>query len=215
MTHVQLFMRNLRRVAAPGMNLVGWVFAVLWVGSACGPGEVPPTPPPLAAPPQASPKLVPGDVVEVRVFDEEQLSGTFQVQDDGSINFPLLGRVMVAGRAQAELAGTLRDGLARGYLRDPHVSVLVKERKNFEVSVLGQVSQPGSFPWIDRMTLIQAISSAGGLTGTAAGKRIKLTRQTDQGPRTFEVSLPAITKGLSTDLFLVPGDIVFVPEARI
>ncbi|TPV92570.1 MAG: polysaccharide export protein [Myxococcales bacterium FL481] len=195
--------------------------ALLAVGMLAA-GSCAPRPPPVAAPrppigqpPKVSPALVPGDLFEVRVFDEEQLSGTFQVQDDGTIQFPLLGRLEVAGRTQAQLAEAIRMGLAQGYLREPHVTVVVKERQNFEVSVLGQVNEPGSFPWVDRLTLVQAISTAGGLTSMAASKRIRLTRTTDEGRTTFEVSLEAITEGVAEDLFLHPGDIVFVPQARI
>jgi len=81
--------------------------------------------------------------------------------------------------------------------------------------VLGQVNQPGSFSWVDRMTLVQAVSTAGGLTGLAAAKRVKLTRHTAEGPKTFEVSLTAITDGDAPDLYLEPGDIVFVPRSRL
>ena len=193
-----------------------WVVGLLVAICVCtGTQPSEPTTMPSSEPPKVSPALVPGDLFEVRVFDEEQLSGSFQVQDDGSIQFPLLGRLDVAGRTQAELTEVIRAGLAQGFLRDPHVTVVVKERQNFEVSVLGQVNAPGSFPWVDRLTLVQAISTAGGLTPMAASKRIRLTRQIDGGRTSFEVSLQAITQGQTEDLFLHPGDIVFVPETRI
>lgn len=156
-----------------------------------------------------------GDSFEVRVFGEPDVGGSFQVQEDGSIVFPLLGRIDVLGKTQGQLAALLQDQLANGYLRDPQVTVVMTGRENLEVSVLGQVQKPGTFPYVEKLTLVQAISDAGGLTDIAHKRRVKLTRQTDQGQKTFEVSVLAITEGREPDIMLQPGDIVFVPESPI
>jgi polysaccharide export outer membrane protein len=102
-----------------------------------------------------------------------------------------------------------------GYLREPHVTVVMTERENLEVSVLGEVTQPGSFPYVEKLTLVQAISNAGGLTELAQVRRVKLTRKGPQGVGTYEISLKAITDGREEDILLQPGDIVFVPLAPI
>ena len=159
--------------------------------------------------------LTAGDTFEVRVFDEEELGGTFQVQEDGTIVFPLLGEVQVSGMTQAEVAAKLEAALAEGYLRDPHVTVVLTERENLEVSVLGQVQRPGTFPYIEKLTLVQAISEAGGLNELAHARRVKLTRKGPSGVGTYDVSVKAITEGRAEDILLQPGDIIFVPLAPI
>lgn len=156
-----------------------------------------------------------GDGFEVRVFGEEAIGGAFQVQEDGSIDFPLIGRVTVVGMTQADLAAMLEAKLRDGFLRDPQVTVVMTKRENLEVSVLGEVQEPGSFSYIEKLTLVQAISEAGGLTELAQVRRVKLTRKGPEGVGTYEVSVKAITDGRAKDILLQPGDIIFVPLAPI
>lgn len=156
-----------------------------------------------------------GDTFEVRVFGEPDIGGSFQVQEDGSIVFPLLGRLEVLGKTQGQLASMLEQQLADGYVRDPQVTVVLTARENLEVSVLGQVQKPGTFAYVEKLTLVQAISDAGGFTEAAYKRRVKLTRRTAQAQQTFEVSITAITEGREADILLQPGDIVFVPESPI
>lgn len=170
---------------------------------------------PPAKPVDITSGLNTGDSFEVRVFGEPDIGGSFQVQEDGSIVFPLLGRLDVLGKTQGQLAALLQAKLADGFLRDPQVTVVMTGRENLEVSVLGQVQKPGTFAYVEKLTLVQAISDAGGLTDIAHKRRVKLTRQTDQGQKTFEVSVLAITEGREPDILLQPGDIVFVPESPI
>ncbi len=162
-----------------------------------------------------APRFVPGDVFDVRVFDEEQLSGQFQVQEDGTIEFPLLGRLKVEGLTQGEAAASLEERLADGLLKSPSVTVIVIERKSVEISVLGEVAKPGTFPFVERLSLVQAISEAGGLGPVAAPRRVKLIRKGPDGPETYQISLEEITAGKARDIPLEPGDIVFVPESPL
>ncbi len=168
---------------------------------------------PAAKPVDVTSGLNTGDTFEVRVFGEDDIGGSFQVQEDGSIVFPLLGRLEVVGSTQGQLAAMLEQGLSDGFLRDPQVTVVMTARENLEVSVLGQVQKPGTFPYVEKLTLVQAVSDAGGLTEIAYKRRVKLTRRTDAGQQTFEVSITAITEGREADIPLQPGDIVFVPES--
>jgi len=161
--------------------------------------------------------LGPGDALDIRVFDEDRFDGEFQVGDDGNIDFPMVGEVEVRGKTKDEVARLLEQKLADGYIKNPQVSVQVKQRGNREVSVLGQVNEAGSIDYRDGLSLVQAISLAGGLGAFAAPSRVKVTRRTGVGDQTvtFEVSLSAIFNGNAEDLVLRPGDIVFVPESRI
>lgn len=170
---------------------------------------------PPAQPVEVTSGLTAGDVFEVRVFGQEHLGGTFQVQEDGTIVVPLLGPVNVAGMTKAEAAHHLEQLFGDGYLRDPHVTVVMTERENLEVSVLGQVQRPGTFPYVDKLTLVQAISEAGGLNELAHARKVKLTRKGPDGVGTYDVSIKAITEGRAPDIFLQPGDIIFVPMAPL
>ena len=170
---------------------------------------------PPAQPVEVTSGLTAGDFFEVRVFGEEDIGGTFQVQEDGTIDFPLIGRVDVRAKTQGELATLLEHELGQGYIKEPHVTVILTERENLEVSVLGQVHKPGTFPYVEKLTLVQAISEAGGLNELAYARRVKLTRQGPTGVGTYDVSVKAITEGRELDILLQPGDIIFVPLAPI
>lgn len=182
---------------------------------ACTPA-IPPGPPESARA-AASAGLGAGDALDIRVFDEDRFDGEYQVGDDGAIDFPMVGSVEVRGKTKDEVARLLEQKLADGYLNDPQVSVQVKQRGNREVSVLGQVNEAGSIDYRDGLSLVQAVSLAGGLSAFAAPSRVKVTRRTGRGEETvtFDVSLTAIFDGRAEDLVLRPGDIVFVPESRI
>ncbi|MEM6996708.1 MAG: SLBB domain-containing protein, partial [Myxococcota bacterium] len=86
--------------------------------------------------------------------------------------------------------------------------------ENREFTVLGQVNEPGSYPYKDGLKLLQAISIAGGMNPLAQQKRVQLTRETDNGRETFEIDVSAIIGGRE-DPVLAPGDVVFVPESPI
>jgi len=172
----------------------------------------------VALPPSsasASEALGPGDTLEIRVREQEDLTGTYQVGDDGSIRFPWIGQIVVAGRLPSAIADDIEGRLADGWLRQPQVAVLVQERQNREVSVLGQVNEPGSYSFKERLTLVQAISLAGGMNPLALTKRVKLIRETSDGHQTFEIDVTAIIDSRAEDVALEPGDIVFVPESKI
>jgi polysaccharide export outer membrane protein len=157
--------------------------------------------------------LGPGDVFEVRVFREKELSGTFQVAPDGTVDFPLIGSIRVDGLNSSEVSARIRDGLANGYLREPFVTVTVTEFQSKRVYVLGQVAKPGTFRYEEGMTVIQAVTLAGGFTKTARPNSVVVTR--NQGGKEVRIEVPVadISRGTARNLALRPGDIVFVPES--
>ena len=189
-------------------------FLAVFVAIACTPREAP-TPPDTQEAFEQELTFVAGDKISVRVYGEEELGGEFQVQDAGSIDFPLVGAIEAVGLSQNGLARQLEQRLADGYLREPQVTVVVLERANLEVSVLGAVQSPGRLSYVENLTLVQAISTAGGLQPLAAPKRVKLTREGTDGLETIVVSVKDITEGRREDIRLRPGDIVFVPESPI
>ena len=161
--------------------------------------------------PSTNAALAPGDVFEVRVFEEPDLSGSYRVDPEGSIDFPLVGRLQVSGHLPGEIADELRTRLTK-YVRGPQVSVFVKEMNSKRVIVYGQVRNPGMFPFNDPMTISQAISLAGGFTAMALREKVRLSHRDQGSQRVTEVNLRAISDGTDPNQFLSPGDEIFVPE---
>jgi polysaccharide export outer membrane protein len=154
-----------------------------------------------------------GDVFTLQIVGEKDLPREYQVASDGSVDLPYLHTVAVAGLEPQEIARLVRKLLVeKGILSDPSVVVQVKEYNSRRVTILGQVAKPGTFPYTPGLTLIQAVSQAGGLTGIANLDRVNLTRRTDGGSRTVVISISTIMEGRSADIPLQSGDRIFVHE---
>jgi len=155
----------------------------------------------------------PGDVFKMEIVGEKELPQEYQVASDGTVDLPYLERLKVKGLEPQEIARLVRQQLmARKILTDPSVVVSVKEYASKKVTILGQVQKPGSFPYAQGLTLVQAISLAGGLNAIGNKDRVNLTRRTKTGSRTVVLSLDAITEGRSPDIPLQAGDQIFVHE---
>lgn len=154
------------------------------------------------------------DVFEVRVFRHDEMSGTYSVSDEGTINFPEIGIVAVLGKTPAQVEQDIQARLADGYLVNPSVSVLVKEYKSKTVSVLGQVRKPTVVPYTAGMSIVDAISQAGGFTPMARKNAVRVTRTAikEGDDNSFTVPVESIANGKAKPFFLRPGDTVFVPE---
>lgn len=161
----------------------------------------------------SSSALGPGDVVDVRVYQDKELSGTFQVSPEGAMDYPLLGTLNVKGKTPSQLADTIRKGLADGYLRNPYVTVNVKELQSKRIYVLGQVSKPGTFAFADGMTIIHVITLAGGFTKIARDNHVVVTRTVNGSEVRTVVPVDDIREGRAKNFYLIPEDIVFVPES--
>jgi len=157
--------------------------------------------------------LGPGDVFSVRVFGEEGLSGDHQVAPDGTINFPLLGAVDVGGLEPTEVATKIQNQLRdRDLLRSPHVSVYVEQYASKRVSVVGAVAKPGAYPLEPGMTVVQAISMAGGFSSLADRDGTVVTRRMGDETVRYRVPVERVTRGQAEDIEVAAGDIIFVPE---
>jgi polysaccharide export outer membrane protein len=179
--------------------------------AACASAPRSPTAP--AVPDESDATLGPGDVFEVEVFGEKELSGKHRVGEDGKIGFPLVGEVEVAGKTPSQVAETLERALRdQKILREPYVNVFITEHVSKRIMVMGAVSKPGAQGIIPGMTIMQAISMAGGLTPIAAGDSTIVTRRVDGELKRFTVPMESIIEGRADDFPLQSGDIVFVPE---
>ncbi|MEM7433549.1 MAG: polysaccharide biosynthesis/export family protein [Myxococcota bacterium] len=157
--------------------------------------------------------LSPGDVFSVRVFGEDSLSGEHQVAADGTIDFPLIGAVQVAGLEPTEVADKLQTELReRDMLKEPHVSVYVENYASKRISVVGAVAEPGAFALAPGMTVVQAISMAGGFSSLADRDGTVVTRRVDGQTVRYRVPVERVTRGQAADIEVAAGDIIFVPE---
>ncbi len=157
--------------------------------------------------------LGPGDVVDVRVFNEPDLSGTHQISPNGTIRLPLVGVVRAAGCTADQLAVRIQQAYNERYLKDADVSLFVREHNSSKIYVLGQVARPGPYPFDGRMTVIDAVALAGGTTKLADADDTRVTRTGADGKQTVViVRAGSIGQGKEPDVALQPGDIVFVPE---
>lgn len=141
-----------------------------------------------------------GDSVEVKVFQEPDLSGEFTVESDGNINYPLLGRVGVASRTTSGVETQLRQGLSAGFLVNPDVRVTVVAYK--PIFVGGEVKRPGEYPFKPGLNAQQAVTLAGGMTRFASEKYYIQRNETGPDDR-FRAT---------ADTSVYPGDIITIEE---
>jgi protein involved in polysaccharide export with SLBB domain len=152
------------------------------------------------------------DTFEVRVYGETELSGMFRVATDGTIDYPLAGRVAVAGLRTGEIQQALVNKLKDKYLKDPQVMVTIKDRNSQKISVLGQVGHPGQVSYYPNMTIVDAIASAGGFTGIAAKNSVNLRREVGGKIETHIYRVADISEGRSQNVMVLPGDVLVVDE---
>lgn len=176
------------------------------------PSPAQPTPTPAPASPQY--KVGPGDVLDVTVFGNEDLSRTTTVQTDGSISVPLLGDVAVAGLGVEEVEARLEELYGRDYLVNPQVEVRVREYQSQQVIVVGEVANPGKKPLRGATRLIDALVEAGGFKPTASGE-VVVTRSDgtfEDGGKTLRLRVAGANPGprerAALEVVLRNGDIV-------
>ena len=154
-----------------------------------------------------------GDKINIQVYNEKELSGIYQVSPEGYITFPFIGEIKVDGLNIFTLATKISSKLKEGYLKEPNVTVLIEEFVSKRIFVLGQVKNAGSFPIRRRMSVIEAISLAGGFTNLADLSNVVVTRKGSNGrEKRFVIDIKSIVNGAKENFYLDAGDIVFVGE---
>ncbi|MFA6029290.1 MAG: polysaccharide biosynthesis/export family protein [Elusimicrobiota bacterium] len=165
---------------------------------------------------QTSYRVGPADLLEITVYQEKDLDRKVRVSPEGGITLPLAGAVKVAGLTVAEAEAAVLAKLKR-YLVDPQVSVFIQEYGNKQVYVLGEVKNPGSYPLPTEapLTVLEAVTLAGGFTPYAAVDRTRIVRNVNGRSETLLIEITAITKrgDKSKDLRLQPNDVVIIPES--
>jgi polysaccharide export outer membrane protein len=197
--------------------LILWAIPILF-GATCTSVQSPTLPPRLPTTEtikkaKSAHLLGAGDIVEVRVYRENELSGLYHVSPNGTFNFPLIGTVNANQGGIHELTQEITKRLREKYIRDPQVTVLLKESRSKKIFVLGMVKKPGSFVFESEMTVVQAIALAGGFHSLASHDLV-LIRETEQGnDQKFRIPFKEISQGKAPNSPLEPGDILFVPES--
>jgi polysaccharide export outer membrane protein len=155
--------------------------------------------------------ISPDDVVEILVYGEPDLSITTRIPQDGFVNYPLVGKIKVAGLTERQLEEKLNGVLGEDYLVSPQVNVSV--RQYAKISILGEVKNPGSYEMKEMFTLTQAIAVAGGFTNNADPSQVKIIRMSRGNEKeTIEVDVGQIADKVASDVELKGNDTIIVGE---
>lgn len=142
-----------------------------------------------------------GDVIRVKVYGDETVTGTYKVDDAGTVSMPLVGVLPVAGKTTAQAAASIAAALANGFVRNPDVAVEIETYRPFFIQ--GAVKLGGQFPYVSGMTVRAAVSTAGGYSDTAQRQRATIYRKVGETMQKTVVDL---------DFPIFPGDTIVISE---
>lgn len=165
----------------------------------------------------ASYTLQPGDKLNIKIYpDDEYLKGgEAEVSTEGTITLPLIGKIPVSGKTVSEAEKIVSDTLDEGYLVNPQVVIEMLSYQASSFVVLGQVLKPGTYdfpPGAKKLTLLKAISLAGGFSDIANIKKIRIVRKSTG--ETMDANAEEIISGGASDIEIKPNDVVHVSESR-
>jgi len=166
------------------------------------------------------------DRLRISVYQEDDLTTQTRIDAHGRINLPLLGEITVGGLTATEAQDAIQRGYRDGrFLRNPQVTVSVEEYAPREVSIQGQIRNPGRYtlPIESTFTVVELVTKAGGITDIGKGTAVSITRLNPDGSqKTFTVDVESLIRGKKGQgknednvLLLEPGDIVYIPERLI
>ncbi len=159
--------------------------------------------------------LGPGDLIEVAVYGVPELSQKARISSSGDVYLPLIDYVHIGGLTPEEAQGLIEKKLSEGgFVRNPHVTLMVTESANSVVSVLGEVGRPGIYPVLGERRLLDVISAAGGLT-ERAGSTITVTHRRDPERKDTIRITGEFSQSAEANVSVVPGDTVVVARAGV
>ena len=192
--------------------------AAIVLVSLCGLAAGPATAQPATPPGETSKYLIgPGDMLQISVWHNPELSTNVPVRPDGRISTPLVTDVVAAGRTPEELGHDIETRLKK-FVSDPLVTVMVSSfvgPYSQQVRIVGEASTPKALPYLAHMTVLDAMISVGGLTPYASGNRAKLVRRVGGKETETTLRLSDLLKSgdLSANTELQPGDIIIIPQS--
>ncbi len=156
-------------------------------------------------------RIGPGDVLDISVWKTPDLTREVTVMPDGMIRFPLAGELIAGGLSVEELTASLESRLME-FVSDPIINVSIRQINSSMVYVTGKVNNPGRFLLKDRLTVLQVLSLAGGLTPFARSKKIRIIRKAQGGSRMLPFNFKAVSRGekLEQNIILEQGDVIVV-----
>jgi polysaccharide export outer membrane protein len=154
----------------------------------------------------------PGDVLQIAVWREPELTTKGSVRPDGKIGIPLLGDTQASGLATGQLQERIAEGLSK-FVAEPQVTVIVAEIHSQQVHVIGSVAKPGMYPLVRPLTIVEVLARAGGLVDFAKTKEIRVVRPMNGSSRQFPFNYDDFAAGrdFQQNIQLRSGDIVVVP----
>lgn len=161
-------------------------------------------------------KISGADLIAVTVYEVPEMTRRVRVNASGQVFLPLVGAVDVGGKSMGAAQSLIEKRLA-AYVVKPQVTLFIEEYGNRRVSVMGEVQRPGTYviPTESRMTILEAISTAGGFTPVAAQDKARVLRYVNGSPVKYTIDVRNLAKGENKeeDMVLEPNDVVFVPQS--
>jgi len=156
--------------------------------------------------------IAPEDVLTIEVWKEPEISRTVPVRRDGKISLPLLNDLQAAGLTPTQLGAEIVEKL-RSTIVHPQVTVIVAQMSSLRIYILGQVTRGGAYPLVPDMTVMQALSVAGGFTPYANVKKIHVIRSENGTDKILPLNYREVSSGRKTEqnVHLKPGDTIVVP----
>src|SRR5688572_23058321 len=140
----------------------------------------------------------PQDILMITMFDQEDLTGKYPVDSDGTFTFPLIGRVKAGGLTLRELEAEIKRLLKDGFFKDPQLSVGVEQYRSQKIHIVGEVRNPGTYSLAGDMTLIEAVARAGSTLPSASGEALVVRAKPGQ-----QTSAPVLPNGNESDVTTV------------
>ncbi|MBI5210927.1 MAG: polysaccharide export protein [Elusimicrobia bacterium] len=170
----------------------------------------------LKKPDRADYHINPTDLVTVTVFQQPELERKLRVSQNGTVSLPLIGNVKIGGMTLDQAEALVADKY-KEFVVSPQVTLFISEYAQRKIYVLGEVKAPGSFdlPVESQLTVLEAVTMAGGFTNIAAPDRTKVVRMRDGESQSITIEVSAITKRgeKHKDIPLEPNDVIFVPQS--
>jgi polysaccharide export outer membrane protein len=209
---------NLRLFAKIIPQLIALIAISTMLGCSATPSQIVTQPGDGSNKPQFDYTLGPGDVIDVFVWRNEDLTVQgVPVRPDGKISTPLVEDMTASGQTPKELARNIERQLAK-YIKDPFVTVTVREfrgRLTDQIRVVGEAAEPQSLPYSENITLLDVMIVVGGLTEFAAGDRASVVRVVNGKQINIPVKLNSLLKDgdINANIAMYPGDILIIPES--
>ena len=199
------------------MNNTRLIFLILATLSFYACGDPPASQYPVSAPVVTATDLGTGDEIQIRIEygpqSDEIIMREYVLDESGEIALPYIDIVEANGKTLAELRNEIKTKLADGYLKNPIVWINLKNSSSVQFSILGEVKTPNLYPFKSGMSILDAISAAGGFTGMARKNAVTVIRRNNgEDSKRFTVPVGRIQENKANDFQILPGDVITVPQ---